>query len=113
MRDSTWSPMSTILEAATTVTGWALVIAMTVVLGFCCGYWIGQGGVVGPSATFRAFVSVSFIWLGQPLLFIPYAVTALAFYLPVRFESRGLYIANAILTLFAWLIVTAITNFGW
>ena len=108
MRDNDWTPLNAILGAITSVTGWVLVISTTVVIGFCCGYWIGHREVMGPTATLQAFAWVPLVWLGQPLILVPYAVTALALYLPIRFESRWLYIGAVIVTLLAWLVIVAI-----
>jgi hypothetical protein len=108
MRDSDWSPLDAILGAITSVVGWAFVITGTLVTGFCCGYWIGHWEVMGPTATLTAFAWVPVVWLGQPLIFIPYVVTALAFYLPIRFESTWLRLGAVIATFLAWLIVVAI-----
>jgi hypothetical protein len=108
MRDPDWSPLHVMLGAINTVVGWAVVIAGTLVTGFCCGYWIGHREVMGPTATLTALAWVPLVWLGQPLIFIPYGVTALAFYLPIRFESRWVQIGAVIVTFITWLIIVAI-----
>jgi hypothetical protein len=107
MRDADWSPLDAILEAITSVVGWACVIAGTMVTGFCRGYWIGHREVMGPMATLTALAWVPLVWLGQPAILISYGVTALAFYLPIRLEFRWLHIGAVIATFLAWLIVVA------
>jgi hypothetical protein len=108
MRDADWSPLHAILVAFTTVGGWAVVVVATMVSGFCCGYWLGHREVTGPSATLTALAWVPLVWLGQPLIFVPYGVTALAFYLPIRFETRWLHLVAVIVTFLSWLIVVAV-----
>jgi hypothetical protein len=61
-----------------------------------------------PASTLSALTWVPIVWLGQPLIFIPYGVTALSFYLPIRFESCWLYLAGAIMTFITWMIVVAV-----
>ena len=108
MRDGDYFPLNVVLEAVTSVIGWVVVIVATIVVGFCCGYWIGHREVVGLAATLNAMLWVPIIWLGAPLIFIPYAVTALAIYLPTRFESLWLRLLAVTATFFAWLVVVAV-----
>jgi hypothetical protein len=107
MRVTKWSPLGTIFEAISTTVGWMFVIAGTSVFGFCCGYWIGHEGNVGAIQIAQAMAWVPVVWLGQPLVFIPYFVTALALYLGIRLESPLLRFSALPITFFTWLVVVA------
>jgi hypothetical protein len=102
-----WSPLTAIGDAITTVGGWAVIIATTFVIGFCCGYWVGHGEIMGPKATLDAMTWLPIIWLAHPTICIAYAVTALAYYVPIRFESRWLHTSAVIATLVTWVAIVA------
>ncbi|MBN2023462.1 MAG: hypothetical protein JW809_11800 [Pirellulales bacterium] len=93
--------------ALQSVVAWFLIILSAMLLGFCCGYWIGHGEFVGFEKTFRAMAWLPIVWIGQPSVLIPYAVTAVAVYLPLRIESLWLRIVAVPSTFLAWMIVVA------
>ncbi len=64
------------------------MIAATVVVGFVAGYWIGHGEMTTVRKTAEAMLWLPVVWLGRPVVLLAYVSTALAWYLPIRFE-RG------------------------
>jgi hypothetical protein len=92
-------------EAVGTTLGWACVIIATLVAGFCIGYWIGHRAVTGAEQTLEAFAQLPLLWLGFSQMFVAYAVTALAWYLPLRYESYRLRLVAAGTNFVTWLIV--------
>jgi len=92
-------------EAISTLFGWACVIAMTQVLGFCAGYWLGHKEITGLNQTLGAFAWLPVLWLGNPEMFIAYAVLAVAWYLPPHYESGWLKIICAVANFLVWLVV--------
>jgi hypothetical protein len=107
MRHGDSYPLDVIAKAATTVVGWVVVVTGTLIIGFCCGCWIGDGEVTGFHVMFYALAWVPLVWLWHPTIFIAYAVTALAIYLPMRFESIWLYLTALIATFVTWLTIVA------
>lgn len=89
-------------EAGSTLLKWAGVIASTLVVGFCAGYWLGHGEITSPEQTLVAFAWLWLLWLGNPEVFIAYAVTAVAWYLPPHYEARWLKVGCAVANLLAW-----------
>jgi hypothetical protein len=85
--------------------GWAGVVIATLVCGFCAGYWIGHREVTGMEKTLTAFAQLPLLWLGFSQMFLAYAVTALAWYLPLHFESYRLRIVAAGTNFVIWLVV--------
>ena len=58
---------------------WTIVIAAVLVAGFCCGYSIGHGEIMGPTADVDG-PGLGADHLARPAaIFIPYGVTALGF----------------------------------
>ncbi len=100
-------PLSAIGNALATVAGWTGVIIITLVIGFSLGDWIGHHEVRGLCATFEFMSWIFVLWLVFPQMFIAYAVTALAWYVPIHFESVWLRLSGAIANLSTWLIVAA------
>jgi hypothetical protein len=85
--------------------GWACVIIATLVTGFCAGYWIGHRAVTGAEQTLKAFAQLPLLWLGFSQMFFAYVITALAWYLPLRYESHRLRFVAAGTNFVTWLIV--------
>lgn len=100
-------PLSAIREASETVAGWTGVIIATSIMGFFPGYWLGHGEITEFSDTLAAMVWIPIVWLGHPQMFIAYAATALAWYVPIHFESLWLRVTAAIANVLTWLIVVA------
>jgi len=92
-------------EAGTNLLRWAGVIAVTLVLGFCAGYWTGHGEITGLRQTLVAFAWLPVVWLGNPELFLAYALTAAAWYLPPHYESRWLRFGSAAANFLVWFVV--------
>jgi hypothetical protein len=92
-------------EASSTLLRWAGVMAITLVMGFCAGYWVGHGEITGARKTLLAFAWLPLLWLGNPELFIAYAVQGVAWYLPPHYESRWLKIGSAGANLLVWFLV--------
>ncbi len=107
MHQSESYPFDVIAEALTSVVGWVIVILLTMLAGFCCGYWIGHKEIVGVYKTLEAMAWLPVVWLGQPTVLIAYGVTALSIYLPIRIQSAWLNISAVIVTFIAWAIVVA------
>ncbi len=107
MHQSESYPFDVIAEALTSVVGWVIVILLTMLAGFCCGYWIGHKEIVGADKTLKAMAWLPVVWLGQPTVLIAYGVTALSIYLPIRIQSAWLNISAVIVTFIAWAIVVA------
>jgi len=109
MRHGIAYPLSAIREAVSTVVGWTIVIAATIVAGFFIGYWIGHGEIKALSTTFMAMLWIPVVWLGRPVVIIAYGVAALAWYLPIRCcESTWLRWAAALVNLLTWIVIIAI-----
>jgi hypothetical protein len=108
MQDSDWSPLHVIWGAITSVLGWTVVIMCIFLAGFCCGYWIGHRQVTNAAATLSALQCVPVVWMVDARMFIAYVVTALAIYLPLRYESRWLHLCAAVATFLTWLVVVAL-----
>jgi hypothetical protein len=100
-------PLSAIREAAQSGIGWAIVIGLTIIAGFCCGQWIGHGELLGPSVLTDRFLWVFMICLAYPEMFIPYAVAALAWYLPTQYEGIWLRIIALPASFVTWLVTVA------
>ncbi len=98
-------PVSAIREAVATLLGWTVVIALTLLVGFCAGYWIGHREVTGIRQTATPLARIPLLWLGFQQMFIAYGVTALAWYLPLHFESGWLKVGSAFVNLLTWLVV--------
>lgn len=102
-------PLPSLVWALHTMYGWAAVVAGTLLLGFLGGYWLGYAvsdqGFPGLSRTFQAFVLIPFLWLGDGNFFIAYAVTCLAWYLPLRYDSPWLKVGAAVTNLGVWCVV--------
>lgn len=92
-------------NALTSTLGWAAVILATFVVGVCAGYWLGHGTVMSAERTFKMFLWLPFLWLNFPEMFLAYGVMALAWYLPLCYESRSLRIVAAGANLLVWLFV--------
>jgi len=101
-------PLSTIRDAVATVLGWTLVILLTVLLGFFVGYWFGHGEIKPLNTTFVAMTWLPVVWLGRPVVLIAWAVAALAWYLPIRYELGTLRLAAALVNLLTWIAVIGI-----
>ncbi len=107
-----WShyPLSAFAGAIRTLTGWACVIAATVLAGAWAGIWIKRGEL--PELT-TAMTAVSLVLLSSffhPLSAIAVAVAVLAYYLPVRCESVRMGVAAACLTFLTWLFIVALAT---
>src|SRR6185369_10708203 len=96
---------SGITSAVSTLFGWAWVIFGTLVLGFCAGYWTGHRQVTGLDQTLTAFAWIPVLWLGNAEMFVAYAVTAVAWYLPPHYESGWFKIGAAVANCVVWLVV--------
>jgi hypothetical protein len=94
-----------VCEAVTSTLGWTGVILLTLVAGFWAGYAIGHREFTDLAQTLTALTYVPFLWLGFSQVFFAYGVTALAWYLPLRYDSRWLRIVAAVANLLTWLVV--------
>lgn len=101
-------PLAAICEAVATFNGWTIVTALTVVLGFSVGYWIGHGQLMSPRMTFEAMLWLPVVWLGRPSVLIAYGTTALAWCLPIYWESERLRWGAWAVNLVAWIVIIAI-----
>lgn len=93
-----------ILEAVSSVLGWAATTLLTTCVGFCLGYWIGHGAI-SATQTLHAFIMIPFLWLGFWQMFVAYGVTGLAFYLPLRYEAVSLKIVAITVNLLTWSVI--------
>jgi len=108
MRRGIGYPLSAVREAAATVVGWTIVIAVTVAAGFFVGYWLGHGEIRPLRTTFEAMVWLPVVWVGRPAVLVAYCVAALAWYVPIRYESEWLRLAAVLLNLLTWIIIIAV-----
>ncbi len=101
-RSGSWNPLSAFGEAIQTTVGWTAAVFAAATVGLWIGLSIGTGGLVGPRDTLLALCFASIAWLAAPGLFVAFAVTVLALYLPARFESVRLRIVAGAATLVTW-----------
>jgi hypothetical protein len=94
-----------VLEAVSTMLGWTVVIVLTLIVGFCAGYWTGHHQITSIGQTVSAFVWIPILWLAFAQMFAAYAVTALAWYLPIYFERLWLKVCAVIATFSTWFLV--------
>jgi hypothetical protein len=100
-------PERAVGDAFSSLAAWTGAIGATFVLGFGAGYWIGHGEITSIEQTCAAFVWVPLLWLGHVEMFAAYAVLFLAWYLPLRYESRRFQVGAASVNFLTWLIVIA------
>jgi hypothetical protein len=93
-------------DACASITGWSCVIATTLVLGFCAGYSIGHRQFAVTEELLTALSKIPMLWFGNSQVLFAYAVTAVAWYLPIHYdESRWLRIVAALANFLVWLFI--------
>lgn len=94
-------------EAVISTFGWTGFMAGAMIVGFCAGYWIGHCEIVGPGETFAAFVLLPMIWIAFPQIIAAFVVMALAWYLPLHYDSLWLRLGAMAINAVVWLAVIA------
>jgi hypothetical protein len=96
-------PLSVFRGVFARVIGWALVDLATTLFGLWAGISYKEGAVASSQAALDALVVSTFAWLLHPQIAIGIAVSGLAFYLCLQFEtlkSRGAILAVTLVTWF-------------
>ena len=92
-------------QAVTSTFGWATIILVTLLIGFCAGYWIGHREFTEVNQILGAFLGIPFLWLGFRQVILAYIIAFLTFYLPLRSESLCLRVGPAGVNLVTWFVV--------
>jgi hypothetical protein len=105
---STWE----VSEAIRSVTGWTATMAAAICLAVWLGLWIG-GGHFPPLITPIVLLGGTALVFFFPPFCLIWAVTWLAWYLPLRFESPWMR-AGAVFVLLMWFgIALGVGRAGW
>jgi hypothetical protein len=109
------NPLSIIADVVRTITGWTVVIFVTLFVGTRLGTCIGHGRLCEGFNPLAVLPLFSLAWLAFPQLLICMGVTALAWYVPIRCEGGWARIFGAAANLFAWMlgIAWAVRNSPW
>lgn len=97
-----WDPLGILVQAATTTMGWIAVVMTVSALGVWCGCCVADGMIAPPLRVLGGLVLMPMIVAIYPPMLIACAVTVIAIYLPVHYESRWLYAGAAIASFSAW-----------
>jgi hypothetical protein len=100
-------PFGVIRSAMHSVAGWAMVIGVSLVLGIWLGLMIDAADFVPPRDVLLTIFLLPYAWIFCVPVFVGYGVTAIAWYLPLRYESGRLKLAMALVHLIAWCAITA------
>ncbi len=104
-------PISLFLGLIQSMLGWAFAIFITQVLGFWLGLCLGSGELYSPCNALLSFPLCAVGWVLFPQFLIAVGVTALCWYLPIRFEGARLRLYAAAANLVVWaVVVTWITR---
>jgi hypothetical protein len=107
------NPLDTIRAAARSVFGWGVVIVLTSSLGAWCGLAIDTGQIAGPFDILMVWYGAVFIAYAFLPAFVCMMTTAMAWIVPLQFESRWLYIVAAAVDLLVWAVMTVLVVRGW
>ena len=102
MTTSLDAAVSAVGQAAETLVGWSVAILVTLLLGVWTGLTLAEAEPASPLLVLGVVVAAPFAWLVLPQMLIVFAVTAAAFYLPLKIESGWLMIVAAAANFAAW-----------
>jgi hypothetical protein len=95
-------PVSVFHAALRSVVGWTLVIFATMLCGLWLGTPLARGKFESLDLVFGMLILSTFAWLVFPEVVIGFAVSGMAWYLPLRFESTPLRIGAGFASFVAW-----------
>ena len=104
---SDYSIVTVFCDAVQTIVGWSVAILLTTVLGMWLGLSVSGGEVVSFGDLKFALLLLSFAWLVSLECAVGMAVTAIAWYLPLKIESPRLMIAAVCVNFSTWFAVTS------
>ena len=103
--------VAAIRDAIRTVVGWAAALLLTCVAGLWAGMSLGLGEPVSSNGLLIALMVLPVSWLVVPehatAIVVTFAVTAAAWYVPLKFDSPRLMIAAACVNFATWCGVAA------
>jgi hypothetical protein len=106
-------PMGAIRAVARSVFGWGLVIVLTSMFGAWAGSSIASRSIAGPFDSLMVWCGAVFIAYAFLPAFVCMMTTAMAWIVPLQFESRWLYIVAAAVDLLVWAVMTVLVVRGW
>ena len=98
--------VTAVCDAVRTVLGWTTAIIATTLLGLWLGMSISGGELVSIDNLLFAWLLLSFGWLVSLRVAAAIAVTAVAWYLPLKIESNWLMIVALCVNFASWLGIT-------